>query len=514
MTFDLIVIGTGPGGYVCAIRAAQLGLKIARGREERHLRRHLPQRRLHSLEGAAARLRALRGGRPQLRADGHQGRQAELDLPALLKRKDAERRGQREGHRVPVQEEQDRGVPRRRRASSRPGQVEVKAADGKTQTLETKNIVIATGSDVAPAQRHRHRREAHRVVDRRARTRRRCRRSSLVIGAGVIGLELGSVWRRLGAQVTVVEFLDHILPGIDGEVAQAIPAHAAEAGHRVQAVVEGDRRSTRRAKTLKVERRAGGRRRRRETLEADVVLVAIGRAPYTEGLGLEAVGVKPDNRGRIVVDAHLRTNVAGIYAIGDVIAGPMLAHKAEDEGVAVAEIIAGQAGHVNYDVDPERRLHLAGDRLGRQDRGGAEGGGHRLQGRQVSVHRQRPRARQPARPTASSRSWPTPRPIACSASTSSAPTPASMIAEAAVAMEFGASSEDIARTCHAHPTLTRGGEGSGAGREQTRDQFLIALFVELQRPIGRLRTPRLAECGLFSAVSVKRRRSECNRPPG
>ncbi len=173
----------------------------------------------------------------------------------------------------------------------------------------------------------------------------------LIVGAGIIGLELGSVWRRLGAEVTIVEFLDHILPGIDGEVAQAIPSHAAKAGTGVQAVVEGHRVDTS-GKTLKVkvEPAAGGGAA--ETLEADVVLVAIGRVPYTEGLGLEAVGVKKDNRGRVIVDPHYKTNVDGIYAIGDVIAGPMLAHKAEEEGVAVAEILAGQAGHVNYDVIP------------------------------------------------------------------------------------------------------------------------------------------------------------------
>ena len=138
-----------------------------------------------------------------------------------------------------------------------------------------------------------------------------------------------------------------------------------------------------------------------ETIEADIVLVAIGRRPYTEGLGLEEVGVKRDKRGRIEVDAHFRTNVPGIYAIGDVIGGPMLAHKAEEEGVAVAELLAGQAGHVNYEVDSQRRLHLAGDRLGRQDRGRAEGRRRRLQGRQIPVHGQWPRPGQSSRPTAS-----------------------------------------------------------------------------------------------------------------
>ena len=173
----------------------------------------------------------------------------------------------------------------------------------------------------------------------------------LVVGGGVIGLELGSVWRRLGAEVTVVEFLDRILPGMDGEVAPAVPAHAREAGHDFKLVVQGHGASIR-GQDAEGDGRAGQGRRARKRIEADVVLVAIGRVPYTEGLGLEEAGVKLDERGRVVVDDHFATNVPGIYAIGDVIAGPMLAHKAEDEGVAVAEIIAGQAGHVNYDAIP------------------------------------------------------------------------------------------------------------------------------------------------------------------
>ena len=245
-----------------------------------------------------------------------------------------------------------------------PGKVEVKAEDGKTQTLETKNIVIATGSDVA-------RLNGIDIDEKRivsstgALDLAKVPQKLVIVGAGIIGLELGSVWRRLGAEVTIVEFLDHILPGIDGEVAQAIPPHAAEAGHRVQALFQSHRgrcvRQSTEGRRSSPPRAAAPRRR----IEADIVLVAIGRVPYTEGLGLDAVGVKKDNRGRVIVDPHYGTNVAGIYAIGDVIAGPMLAHKAEEEGVAVAEILAGQAGHVNYDGDPERRLYLSGNRFRR-----------------------------------------------------------------------------------------------------------------------------------------------------
>src|SRR5262249_29527363 len=171
-----------------------------------------------------------------------------------------------------------------------------------------------------------------------------------VVGAGVIGLELGSVWRRLGSQVLVVEFLDRILPGVDLDVARQFQRILQKPGmsFKLACKVTGVDRSGKRLKAT-VEPAAGGAA---ETIEADVVLVAIGRVPFTEGLGLEEVGVKTDNRGRVAVDAHYATNVPGIYAIGDVIAGPMLAHKAEDEGVAAAEIIAGRAGHVNHDVIP------------------------------------------------------------------------------------------------------------------------------------------------------------------
>ena len=223
----------------------------------------------------------------------------------------------------------------------------------------------------------------------------------LVVGAGVIGLELGSVWRRLGAEVTVVEFLDRILPGMDGEVARQFQRILEKQGIAFKLVVEGHRRRRVR-RSAEGQGRAGGRAARPETIEADVVLVAIGRVPYTEGLGLEAAGVQTrQSRPRRRRRAFRAPTSPGIYAIGDVIAGPMLAHKAEDEGVAVAEIIAGQAGHVNYDVIPNVVYTYPGDRLGRQDRGGAEGGRHRLQGRQIPVHRQRPRQGQSRRPTAS-----------------------------------------------------------------------------------------------------------------
>ena len=299
----------------------------------------------------------------------------------------------------------------------------------------------------------------------------------LVVGAGIIGLELGSVWRRLGAQVTVVEFLDHILPGIDGEVARQFQRLLQKQGiaFKLSSKVTGGRhlrQGTEGQSRAAPDGGGGG-----DASKRDVVLVAIGRVPFTDGLGLEAVGVKKDNRGRIIVDPHFRTNVPGIYAIGDVIAGPMLAHKAEDEGVAAAEIIAGQAGHVNYDVIPNVVYTYPEIAVGRQDRGRAESGRRRLSGRQVPVHRQRPRPANLATDGFVK--------ILADAKTDRVlgvhilgPDAETMIAEAAIAMEFGASSEDIARTCHAHPTLSRGGEGSGAGRRQARDQFLISAICD------------------------------------
>ncbi len=331
-----------------------------------------------------------------------------------------------------------------------PGKVEVKDDSGKTQNLETKAIVIATGSEVA-------RLNGIDIDEKRivsstgALDLPAVPQRLVVVGAGVIGMELGSVWRRLGAQVTVVEFLDHILPGIDGEIARQFQRLQEKQGiafklsSKVTAVDTSGK-----ALKIKVEPAAGGAA---ETLDADIVLVAIGRVPYTDGLGLEAAGVKKDNRGRVLIDDHFRTNVAGIYAIGDVVAGPMLAHKAEEEGVAAAEIIAGQAGHVNYDVIPnvvytspeiasvgktEEELKSAGVAY------------------QVGKFPFTANAR--ARTDLATDGFVK---ILADAKTDRVlgvhilgPDAEALIAEAAMAMEFGASSEDIARTCHAHPTLS------------------------------------------------------------
>lgn len=331
------------------------------------------------------------------------------------------------------------------------GRVEVVSEDGGNQMLETKSIVIATGSDVA--------RLPGVTIDEKvvvsstgALELDRVPKKLLVIGAGVIGLELGSVWRRLGSEVTVVEYLDRVLPGMDGEVGKQFQRILTKQGiaFKLSTKVTGVEVGKKGGATVTVEPAAGGAA---ETLQADAVLVCIGRVPYTEGLGLDTVGVQRDDKGRILTDSHYATNVTGIYAIGDVIAGPMLAHKAEDEGVAVAEMLAGQSGHVNYGVIPnvvytfpevasvgktEEELKKDGVAYnagkfpftanGRAKANGTTDGFVKVLAdaqtdRVLGVHI-----------------------VGADAG--------NLIAEAAVAMEFGASSEDIARTCHAHPTLT------------------------------------------------------------
>jgi dihydrolipoyl dehydrogenase len=272
-----------------------------------------------------------------------------------------------------------------------------------------------------------------------------------VVGAGIIGLELGSVWRRLGAEVTVVEFLDRILPGLDLEVARQFQRILQKQGitFKLASKVSGVDGSGNSLKAS-VEPAAGGPA---ETIEADVVLVAIGRVPYTEGLGLDDVGVAKDNRGRVIVDQHFRTNVQGIYAIGDVIAGPMLAHKAEDEGIAAAELIAGQAGHVNYDVIPNvvyTYPEIAS--VGKSEEELKEAGVAYKVGKFPFTANARAKVNLTTDGFVK---------ILADAKTDRVlgihilgPDAGNMIAEPAMAMEFGASSEDVARTCHAHPTLS------------------------------------------------------------
>ncbi len=371
-----------------------------------------------------------------------------LDLPTLLKFKDEAVDGNVKGVDFLLKKNKIDAVLGTGRIAAA-GKVEVKGADGKTQTLETKTIVIATGSDVAKLKGVEI--DGKRIVSSdQAIALDKVPERLLVVGAGVIGLELGSVWRRLGAQVTVVEFLDRILPGMDSEVRRQSQRLLEKQGiaFKLGSKVTGVDTSGATLKA-KVEPAKGGAA---ETIEADVVLVAIGRVPYTDGLGLDEAGVKKDNRGRVVVDAHFATNVPGIYAIGDVIAGPMLAHKAEDEGMAVAEILAGQAGHVNYDVIPNVVYtfpEIAS--VGKTEEELKEAGVAYNAGKFPFTANGRAKANQQTdgfvKILADAK---TDRVLGVHIVGSDA---GNMIAEAAVAMEFGASAEDIARTCHAHPTL-------------------------------------------------------------
>jgi dihydrolipoamide dehydrogenase len=449
-TYDLIVIGTGPGGYVCAIRAAQLGLKTAVVEKNATFggtclnvgcipsKALLHASELYEEAGQSFAQMGIKVGK------------ASVDLAALLEYKEQNVESNVNGVAFLFKKnkiEAFRGTA----TIVAPGKIEVKAEDGKTQTLETKNIVIATGSDVARLNGIDI--DEKRVVSSTgALDLAKVPQKLLVVGAGIIGLELGSVWRRLGAEVTIVEFLDHILPGIDSEVARQFHRLLQKQGvaFKLSSKVTAIDTSGKLLK-VKVEPAAGGGAA--ETIEADIVLVAIGRVPYTDGLGLDAAGVKRDNRGRVIVDPQFRTNVAGIYAIGDVIAGPMLAHKAEDEGVAAAEIIAGQAGHVNYDVIPNVVYtfpEIAA--VGKTEEELKQAGVAYLVGKFPFSANARARANLATEGFVK---------ILADAKTDRVlgvhilgPDAEAMIAEAAIAMEFGASSEDIARTCHAHPTLS------------------------------------------------------------
>ncbi|MFZ5690885.1 MAG: dihydrolipoyl dehydrogenase [Pseudomonadota bacterium] len=448
MSYDLIVIGTGPGGYVCAIRAAQLGMKVAAVEKRATLGGTC-------LNVGCIPSKALLHASELFEEAGHSFAKMgigvskpKLDLKQMLAFKDEAVDGNVKGVDFLMKKNKIDVVFGTGRIAA-PGKVEVKGADGKTQTLETKNIVIATGSDVAKLKGIEI--DEKRIVSSTgAIALDKVPEKLIVIGAGVIGLELGSVWRRLGAQVTVVEFLDRILPGMDSEVARQSQrlfekqGMAFKLGSKVSAVDASGKKLK-----VKVEPAKGGDA---ENLDADVVLVAIGRIPYTEGLGLAEVGVTLDERGRVRTDAHFATSVPGIYAIGDVIAGPMLAHKAEDEGVAVAEILAGQAGHVNYDVIPAvvytypeiASVGKAEDDLK------AAGVAYNV-GKFPFTANGRAKANQQTdgfvKILADAR---TDRVLGVHIVGADA---GNMIAEAAVAMEFGAAAEDIARTCHAHPTL-------------------------------------------------------------
>ncbi|MBA4172435.1 MAG: dihydrolipoyl dehydrogenase [Hyphomicrobium sp.] len=448
MSYDLIVIGTGPGGYVCAIRAAQLGLKVA----------VVEKRATHGgtcLNVGCIPSKALLHASELYEEAGHgfagMGIEVKpkLDLKQMLAFKDEGVKGNVDGVAFLLKKNKIEPYHGTGRVAGS-GKVEVTFINGEKKVLDTKAIVIATGSDVA-------RLPGIEIDEKRVVSSTGALelpvvpKKLIVVGAGVIGLELGSVWRRLGSEVLVVEYLDRILPGMDGDVARQFQKILQKQGvtFKLASKVTAVKKDASGC-AVTVEPAAGGAA---ESHFADIVLVAIGRVPYTDGLGLQEAGVTLDNRKRIVVDTHFQTNVPGVYAIGDVIAGPMLAHKAEDEGVAVAEILAGQAGHVNYGVIPnviytfpevasvgksEEELKAEGiayntgkfpftangrAKVNKTTDGFVKVLADAATDRILGVHIIGAHAGE-------------------------------LIGEAAVIMEFGGSAEDLARTCHAHPTLT------------------------------------------------------------
>jgi dihydrolipoamide dehydrogenase len=446
--YDLIVIGTGPGGYVCAIRAAQLGMKVA----------VVEKRVTHGgtcLNIGCIPSKALLHASELYEAARHDfatlgiNATPQLDLTRMLAFKDEGVKGNTDGVAFLLRKNKIDSFHATARVLGT-GKVEAALTNGERQQLEARSIVIATGSDVAQLPGI--------TIDEKtivsstgALALPKIPKKMLVVGAGVIGLELGSVWRRLGTEIVVVELLDRILPGMDLDVAKSFQrvltrqGMTFKLGYRVTSV-----KPSKQGVTAAIEPTASGEI---ENIEAEIVLISIGRVPFTEELGLAEAGVHLDAKNRVVVDAHFQTSAPGIYAIGDVIAGPMLAHKAEDEGVALAELLAGQAGHVNYDVIPnviytypevasvgksEEELKEAGitysagkfpftangrSKVNRTTDGFVKILSDVESDRILGVHI-----------------------IGALAS--------EMIGEAAVIMEFGGSAEDLARTCHAHPTQT------------------------------------------------------------
>lgn len=446
-SFDVVVIGGGPGGYVAAIRAAQLGLKTACVEKRGALGGTclnvgcIPSKALltasHHYEAAAHELAAF----------GVKVGKVDLDLGAMM------------GHKEKVVADNTKGIEflfRKNKVTYlvgageilAPGQVKVTGKDGE-QVVAARHIVIATGSDVTPLPGVEIDEEVV-VSSTGALSLPKVPKSMVVIGAGVIGLELGTMWRRLGTEVTVVEYLDRVLPFNDGEVSKVMQkilakqGMAFKLGTKVTKVVKKGKSAT-----LTLEPAAGGPA---EEIKADVVLVAIGRRPYTEGLGLDKVGVAVNPRGFVEVDAHFRTSVPGIYAIGDVIGGAMLAHKAEEEGVALAEMLAGQHGHVNYEAIPSviytwPEVASVGKT---EEQLKAEGVAYKV-GKFPFTANGRARSMNETEGFV--------KVLAC-ASTDRilgahivGPAAGDLIAELVLAMEFSAAAEDVARTCHAHPAL-------------------------------------------------------------
>src|SRR5438270_1471351 len=440
--FDVLVIGSGPGGYVAAIRAAQLGLKTACAESRETLGGTclnvgcIPSKAL--LHASELYEEAAHG---TLAKWGVKTSGVEVDLDTMHASRKESVKGLTQGVEFLFKKNK---IDWLKGLASFEGADTVKVGD---TTVRAKNIVIATGSSVTPLPGVAI--DQERIVDSTgALELPQVPKRLVVIGGGVIGLELGSVWRRLGAQVTVVEFLDQILPGFDGDVRKEANKIFKKQGFEFKlltrvtsAMRKGD------TVTLTVEPAAGGAS---ETIEADVVLDSIGRKPNTDGLGLDKAGLQTNQRGQIETDHEFRTSIPGIWAIGDVIPGPMLAHKAEDEGIAVAENIAGLTGIVNHDVIPSvvyTMPEIAG--VGLTEEQAKEYGEVKVGKFPMLANSRAKTNREPDGVVKLIADAKTDRVLGVWMIASVAGT---MIAQAAQAMEFGATSEDIAYTCHAHPT--------------------------------------------------------------
>jgi len=448
-SYDLVVIGGGPGGYVAAIRAAQLGLSVAIVEKRPTLGGTclnvgcIPSKALltasHHYHTAAHGLGAF----------GVKVAGVELDLPAMMAHKDKVVADNTKGIDFLLKKNK---IARILGAGSLAGtgQVTVTGPDGAVSTLTARAIVLATGSEVTPLPGLAIDEEVF-VSSTGALALPKVPKRLVVIGGGVIGLELGTVWGRLGAEVTVVEYLDRILPFHDLEVSKTMTRLLGQQGMSFKLatkVVAGERKGD--GAVLTLEPAAGGAA---ETLEADVVLVAIGRRPFVEGLGLESAGVELTKRGFVKIDAGFRTTAPGVYAIGDVVGGAMLAHKAEEEGVALAEILAGQHGHVNYEAIPSVVYtwpEVAS--VGRTEEQLKEAGTAYTVGKFPFLANGRARSMNDTDGFVK---------ILADAATDQVlgahiigPNAGDLIAEIVLAIEFGAAAEDIARTCHAHPGLS------------------------------------------------------------
>ena len=442
---DLIIIGSGPGGYVAAIRAAQLGLRVACIEKDRTLGGTclnvgcIPSK---ALLDSSEHYYSLRKG---LQSHGIRIGQLELDLAAMLARKDKVVKGLTTGIAGLFRKNKIEKISGTARITS-PQSVEVNDGN-QSQELRAPRILIATGS--APIELPGLPFDGTRILSSTEALRLPAvPRKMLVIGGGAIGLELGSVWNRLGAEVEVIELLDRIVPGMDRQMADLLQKSLQKQGLKFQLGASA-RGATATGDGLRVTLDRNGEA---SEIDCEVLLVAVGRRPYTEGLGLEQVGVEVDRRGRIGVDAHYRTNVESIYAIGDVIAGPMLAHKAEEEGVACVERMAGIAGHVNYDAIPGVVYtwpELASVGLG-EEQAKEKGIDYRVgsfpfiaNGRAKCMDEIDGQVKMLADAK-------TDRILGVHILGARA---SDLIAEAAVAIEMGASAEDLARSVHAHPTL-------------------------------------------------------------